>query len=294
MKDSDAGADRAEIIAAFNRSTHEALESQPKIGWGEKFRFRCHSGLDCWTDCCHETNLFLTPYDVIRLKRRLKLDSASFLNSMTVNLLDPTLGAPVVRLKMEPESGACPFVGRNGCSVYEDRPTSCRLYPFGLGSSSGTDKARAHNLFFKIEDDFCHGWSEPTEWKLESWTEDQGVIDYNFHNQFLVGLIFHPRFKDEIDERSRSMLFMALYDLDRFRAFVFETTFLEKFRIEPDLLERAKVEDEALLMISARWIEFFLFGLKTLELKQSPGQAEADTESATDTGVGVDAESSAE
>ena len=37
------------------------------------FRFACHPGVVCFTECCRDLKLLLTPYDVIRLKNRLGL-----------------------------------------------------------------------------------------------------------------------------------------------------------------------------------------------------------------------------
>ena len=80
---------------AMNREIGEAVDQMKKIGWGDKFRFRCHKDISCWTNCCHNTNLFLMPYDILRLKKRLGLDSLLFLDTHTKNSIDPATGLPV-------------------------------------------------------------------------------------------------------------------------------------------------------------------------------------------------------
>ncbi len=35
----------------------------------ETFRFACHSQLPCFTRCCADLKLVLTPYDILRLKK---------------------------------------------------------------------------------------------------------------------------------------------------------------------------------------------------------------------------------
>jgi hypothetical protein len=45
----------------------------------DSFRFACHDGLDCFTRCCRDITIFLTPYDILRLKNDLGLSSQEFL-----------------------------------------------------------------------------------------------------------------------------------------------------------------------------------------------------------------------
>ncbi len=44
------------------------------------FSFACHPGLSCFTECCRDLRLALTPYDILRLKNRLGLASNDFLD----------------------------------------------------------------------------------------------------------------------------------------------------------------------------------------------------------------------
>ena len=41
---------------------------------GDSFAFRCHPDIACFNRCCRNLNLFLYPYDVIRLKGALGID----------------------------------------------------------------------------------------------------------------------------------------------------------------------------------------------------------------------------
>ncbi|MBW1642703.1 MAG: hypothetical protein JRJ76_07680, partial [Deltaproteobacteria bacterium] len=76
-----------------------------------KFRFACHKNLPCFTKCCANLNLVLTPYDVLRFKNRLNLSSEEFLENYTTSYVDEAYGVPVVKLKMNnDESRRCPFV----------------------------------------------------------------------------------------------------------------------------------------------------------------------------------------
>ena len=60
------------------------------------------------------------------------------------------------------------------------------------------------------------------------------------------------------------MFHMASYDLDRFRRFVFESTFLERFDLDKDLIEEMRTDDTALFNFAFRWLRLALFGEPTL------------------------------
>ncbi len=68
------------------------------------------------------------------------------------------------------------------------------------------------------------------------------------------------------------MFYTACYDLDTFRAFVFESIFLERFELEPELLEELKTNDEALLRFAFRWLRFALFAEPTVKVREGAAE----------------------
>ena len=61
--------------------------------------------------------------------------SAEFLEKYTIQPFTKDQKLPVVILKLnDDEIKQCQFVKEEGCSIYEDRPWSCRMYPIGLAS----------------------------------------------------------------------------------------------------------------------------------------------------------------
>ncbi len=64
------------------------------------------------------------------------------------------------------------------------------------------------------------------------------------------------------------MFYMACYNLDEFRRFVFETTFLHKFDIAQDVLKHIKTDNMKLMAFAVKWLKFSLFGEKTLQIRQ--------------------------
>jgi len=249
---------------------HETLEQMETLAPESVFGFKCHGGLACWGECCKNPNLFLTPYDILRLRKSVNIPSGEFLARYTEAYVGPDFGLPVVRMKQD-ENGGCPFLSDAGCGVYENRPTSCRTYPVGQAVSSGTGKGDSQKAFFKVKEDYCLGWNSEDEWTVEKWLENQDVFEYNKNNEFSVHLSFHPSLGDpkDMDEKTVDMIFMAQYDLDRFREFVFKSSFLKRFDLDEELVQRAGEDDETLLDLGRRWISFFaLGGLAALEIRE--------------------------
>ena len=253
--------------------THELLAKMKSLSAESEFCFGCHPGLSCWGECCRNPNLFLTPYDILRLKNSLNLESGEFLEKYTEVYVGEDFGLPVVRIRLD-EKGACPFLGESGCKVYQDRPTSCRTYPIGQGVSSGTGKGDSQKVFFKVEEEYCLGWSQTAKWTVEKWLEDQGVFKYNQNNEYAVHLAFHPNLGEpgKMDQDTVAMIFMALSDLDRFRKFVLTSSFLQKFELEEGLVEKIKEDDEALMALGQRWVSFFALGGMNAMTPKKPGK----------------------
>jgi hypothetical protein len=63
------------------------------------------------------------------------------------------------------------------------------------------------------------------------------------------------------------MVFMALYNLDRFKDFVFKSTFLDRFDVDPVVIEKIKRNDVELLKFAFDWIKFGIFGQKTFQVR---------------------------
>jgi len=85
----------------------------------DKFKFSCHPGLACFGQCCRDINIFLSPYDVVRLKNKLGITSTEFLDRYAIRHLVPQSGFSVIQLKMrEDQALKCPFVTAGGCAVY--------------------------------------------------------------------------------------------------------------------------------------------------------------------------------
>ena len=158
----------------------------------EAFTFACHPGVPCFTECCRDLRLVLTPYDILRLKNRLGLASGAFLDDYTELQLGEHNGFPAVFLRMgTDERRTCPFVTPQGCRVYEDRPGACRIYPVGRGASKNESQGPTREIFFVVREPHCQGFQEPTEWTVGDWSKDQGLEHYNYFNDLWMEIITH-------------------------------------------------------------------------------------------------------
>jgi Fe-S-cluster containining protein len=245
------------------------LRDKRQLKKDECFRFDCHDKLDCFTRCCADVNILLTPVDVLRLSRRLKISTTDFLGQHTLTPVTKDLHLPVVMLKMNDDPDKlCPFVDEaKGCTVYEDRPWSCRMYPLGMALPPARAGVEPEPIYFLFEDDFCHGRGEKKEWTAEQWLKDQGIAAREGLEKGFYEVVSHPWFIGgrQLDPKRLEMFYMASFDLDTFRRFVFSSTFLERFELEDDFVEKMHNSDEELLRFSPRWLRFALFGEPTLK-----------------------------
>lgn len=252
----------------------EDLERLPgiRIRTGETFGFRCHPGVGCFNRCCRNLNLFLYPYDVVRLKQRLQISSDEFLDRHVDAVLRPGGRFPDVLLSMaENAERTCPFLTSEGCAVYVDRPDTCRTFPLEQGLRHDAATGEDEPVFFFRPPDFCLGRHAEKKWTVPEWVEDQEAAAYHRMTIRWAGL--RRRFRDDpwgpegpAGARAR-MSFMAAYNVDRFREFVLGSSFLKRFRVEPDLLMKIETDDTQLMLLGFDWIELFLWGVKSRRLK---------------------------
>jgi uncharacterized protein len=255
----------------MDMKTDVPQESQPhaviRLDPDHAFQFRCAPGVPCFTQCCQDVTIALTPYDVLRLKNALGMNSGEFLDRHTVILTRDHLLIPMVVLKMREDDKRCPFVCKKGCSVYQDRPWPCRMFPLDM-NDDGTFR-------LIVDPSRCKGLDEEQRLRVSDWLVDQGVPLYDQMN-ILFAEITGPLRAQNLDIDNPDifkMIFMSLYNLDRFRDFVLKSTFLDRFQLDPTRIEKIRRNDLELLKFSFDWIKFGIFGQKTLSLKQKPSVA---------------------
>jgi len=229
----------------------------------ESFGFCCHACVPCFNACCRDLNQFLTPYDILRLKNGLGLSSGDFLAEYTIQHDGPESGLPVVALKpVDREQKTCPFVTPGGCRVYDDRPSSCRVYPVARAISRNRETGGITEHFAIIREAHCRGFSEEKTQTVREWIGGQGLSEYFTMNDRLMIIIsmknqFRP---GPLNLKDRLLFHTALYDIDAFRSQVINNELLEPLGISSAEMENIESDDKCLLEWGHRWVAFALFG----------------------------------
>ena len=232
------------------------------IGPDETFRFACSPDVPCFNECCRDLNQFLYPYDILRLKKRLRLSSGKFLERYTTRHIGPESGLPVVALKAAGIEGlACPFVTAKGCRVYADRPSSCRTYPLVRAISRSRQTGRVTERFMLLIEPHCLGFNYPEQQTVRQWIKDQDIEIYNHINDQLMEIIslknrMHP---GPLDLKLRQLFYTALYDLDDFRNQVFNDHLPDNLHVQPQKLAASETDDTALLEVVMEWVKQVVF-----------------------------------
>ena len=238
-----------------------------------KFSFRCHRDIRCFTRCCNRTSIVLTPYDVVRITDRLGVSSGDFLEKYTYTHVDEQNSHPYAVLKMTDEQeGKCPFAGAEGCSIYEDRPSNCRYFPVGQGLMIVDSEKGPKNdeFYFFIKDPNCLGYQGDKEWTIGSWRSDQGADVYDEMNKEWKEIQLRRNTAEQsgLDPKKQALLFMASYDIDKFKKFVFESRLLDLFEMDKEEIEKMRDDRIALMKFGFKYLKYVLMLEETLKVKE--------------------------
>jgi uncharacterized protein len=236
------------------------------------FHFDCHPGVDCYTLCCRNVDMILYPYDIIRLKKALSLDSGVFLRSHVTVEKGENIFFPTVKLKLlTDESKACPFLASNGCSVYFDRPTACRTYPVERAVDRSREKGAPDEYYFMTNHSYCLGHKERKPFNTKSWIRNQRLFEHNMMNDLWteIDTLFacNPWKGEGIAGEKQQLAFLVCYNIDGFRRLVDEQKLLSHFRLEKEVFRRIGIDDCELLKFGFQWLKFIFAGEGSLVKK---------------------------
>jgi hypothetical protein len=63
----------------------------------------------------------------------------------------------------------------------------------------------------------------------------------------------------KLTEQTKKMFFLASYNSDKFKKFVFESSFLSLYDVDSDTLNAIQKDDIALLKFGMKWLKWLLF-----------------------------------
>jgi len=237
-----------------------------------EFQFNCHRGISCFNQCCKNSDIQLTPYDIVRLKNHFNLTSNEFVARYTFPFEMDAHGMPGLHLSHKPGSLECIFLTDNGCSVYENRPTACRYYALGNMGVRKKDSNNVDDIFFVVKEQHCEGHEQPRKLTVREYLQEQGVDQYDEFNREWRDIIIKKRSSGPTigkpSERSLQLFDMCSYDIDSFREFVQGSGFLNIFDINKESLNELINNEESLLKFAMRFLKQVLYGEKTIPMVQ--------------------------
>jgi len=241
------------------------IDSNRTLTGDDTIRFDCHPGLACFTRCCRDADMYLYPYDILRMKNRLGISSEHFLKKYTFSAIRDNPYFPNIMLKMsDNKDKACPFLTSDGCTIYEDRPFSCRAYPLERAVARMRNQTERVACYFITNHPYCLGHKETRKWTVSEWINDQQIQLYNDMNDLWVDIdtLFrrNPWGPQGIESPAFKMAFMACFNVDKLKSFVLESTFLARFNVSQNRIDAIIASDVELMKFGFDWIQLFLTG----------------------------------
>jgi len=236
----------------------------------EPFSFSCHPGVACFTVCCKNVDLDLYPYDIIRLRKSVDMDSELFMRTHTELKRDGNPYFPTVKLKLvqSGEKQICPFLDEDGCRVYSNRPTACRTYPLERAVDRSPKKGGGRDFYFLTNHSYCLGHQEANEFTVKQWVRNQRLDEFNLMNDLwtTVDTLFakNPWQGEGSGGPNQQLAFMVCYDIDGFRSFAAKNQLLEIFVLSREQKKRISTSDKELLKFGFEWLKMILGGASSL------------------------------
>ena len=236
----------------------------------DEFQFDCHPGISCFNECCRNIDITILPYDILRLKNRLKMSSSQWVNSYTVPFSMDQHDMPGLKLATHEGTKACIFLSEEGCQVYEDRPTSCRYYALGSMGIRREGKFAVEEIYFKVKEEHCKGHNESRTQTVGEYRQSQGVEKYDEMNREWRDIILKKRSSGQTvgkpSARSLQLFDMCSYDIDSFEKFVTSDSFKKLFNLDQATRQKIENDQQALLLFAARFLKQVLFGEMSIEM----------------------------
>lgn len=262
--------DKKKTMFGFDNNPSNIIPK--KYTLDSKIQFRCHPGVSCFTACCGHIDIILTPFDILRLRKHLNLPADEFLLRFTTPTYVEKTDLPGVKIHLD-KDGRCPFVTDEGCTIYPERPSACRYYPIGMANfhEGGQEGIESEKFFFVVKEDHCKGHEEDKEWTIGEWQADQGVDLCDEMNREWLEIVMRRRSfgqQASMSEQAQKMFFMASTDTDKFRDFVFKSSFLDTYDVDQETLDKIKDDDIEMMLFAFRYLASALFGTEDLKIKE--------------------------
>lgn len=177
---------------------------------GDTFQFEC----EMCGNCCRkrEEPIIITGVDIFRIAKALNVQTADILSKHTEFYIGDNSHLPVVVLK-ERLDGSCSFLRKGKCSIQQNKPAVCALYPLGRFYNGQENK-----FHYFMNPHTCQA-SHKTgkDWTLQEWMDLFGLKESEEMtmewDRLLFGLsaVTHRMKKEDINGKLLNILLIALY-----------------------------------------------------------------------------------
>ena len=211
--------------------------------------------------------MYLFPYDILRLKNALNIDSHDFMQKYTRLVQGENPYFPAVMLKLNDDNN-CPFLADSGCTVYDHRPSACRTYPLERAVDRTPEAHGEREFYFMTNHEYCLGHFEERDFTVRQWVRNQRLEQFNLMNDLWGELdtVFstNPWRGEGAGGEKQRLAFMVCFDIDSFRKFVEHHRLLMNFRLDKDVRKRIEKDDQELLKFGFEWLKLILTGKSSL------------------------------
>jgi hypothetical protein len=163
-----------------------------------------------------------------------------------------------------------------GCDIYADRPTACRYYPVALLSMRKQDEYIDRDSYAIVKEDHCKGHEVNRRITIADYRKEQGLGEYDDLARGWRQLVLKKQSSGpsigKPTLRSRQLFFMACYDVDRFREFVFSSSFTNLFELKQEEKDAFATDDLALMQFAFRFLRQVMFGEESISLNAEAAQ----------------------
>lgn len=226
----------------------------PELDFDGSFRFSCGPHISCFVDCCTGTNIWLYPFDVLRISRALGISTTEFIRRHC-RYFDSPPHFPVLLLKSADNGkGRCPFALDSGCSVYPDRPWVCRLFPVVPTECRTDETAECDRRFNIFVWKGCRGVGTGPETTIREWWLNAGMAVYEETYLDWQKLTEELKLSGQLTGEKAEMFSLGSFDPDRLLHNLRSNEYADIFPLEAEKLHRAADDDIFLMQLACRWL----------------------------------------
>ena len=139
--------------------------------------------------CCRKRQepIVITGLDIFRIAKALNQKPLDVITKYTKGHMGSESNLPVIFLDERPD-GSCKLLHKGKCTVQQDKPIVCALYPLGRFLKPGDTE-----FGYILSTSSCLGTRKSDkQWTLQQWLENFGIQKYNAEslawNSLLLGI----------------------------------------------------------------------------------------------------------